>query len=209
MSISIQLAKTDKVPQIGQSYFWDAPQVPDDFDYPFVHHKGESPYPMTFIAQINCAEVSAYDDEQSLPAHGMLYFFGDIDYFLGYADNSGNGLGRWEKDAVKVIYCNTDTSALKRYNPFSDDDTIPPYPIDFGLAKATEDGHKLLGLPFDTDELMQSFGHDWQLLFQIDSDETDDFNLRFYDMGMLYFMIPKLMLKRKDFSSVECYMTSM
>ena len=37
---------------------------------------------MQFICQINCADLSAYDTP--LPKEGLLLFFANIDYYMGY-----------------------------------------------------------------------------------------------------------------------------
>lgn len=66
----------------GKSYFWDAPQLPPELSYPFLKDEEGQLFPYTFICQINCADLQSVEPEESLPEQGMLYFFGDIDYFI-------------------------------------------------------------------------------------------------------------------------------
>lgn len=206
MSISLKLSEPNGLPELGASYFWDAPQVPTNFAYPFIG-EGRDAFPMTFIAQINCEEIAALDVENKLPHTGFLYFFGDIDYYLGYDPDADNGLGQWD-DGVVAVYYDVEVKDLQRYNPFDDNDTIRARNIAFESCNATAEGHKLLGKPFEED-VARAFPKDYELLFQLDSDEGSDYTLRFYDEGLLYFMISATALAKRDFSGVVAYMTSM
>lgn len=65
------------------SHFGGKPDVPDnfewlryqchDFDYEFQER------PLTFLLQINCADLAQFDEEKLLPTHGLLSFFYEID----------------------------------------------------------------------------------------------------------------------------------
>lgn len=225
--ITISLKQMDRPAEASDSFFWGHPFVPEKFDYPFydlhIEQDGSttplqessdcgsqenSMFPMTLIAQINCEQASRYDTSKLLPEKGFLYFFANIDYFLDSGDYC-EGLGEWREQSIKIYYSDVEASALKPMQVFDED--IRPYGIDFGYESShqVEDGHKLLGLPYDYDEVSEHFGHDWVLLFQLDSDETEDFNLRFFDMGTLYFMVERKRLKKRDFSNVKAYLTSL
>ena len=69
---------------------------------------------------------------------------------------------------------------------------------------AAGDGFQLLGRPF-YDEVVQEMPGMINLL-QID--ENDDWNLRFFDCGMLNFLISPEDLAARKFSAVRCYLTS-
>ena len=207
MSIKLSLLKADEELALGSSYFWDAPQLPKHIDYPFYFNEAGEEVPMTFVAQFNCKALSIYDKDGILPCNGMLYFFADVDYYLGYTDGCKNGIGMW-KDGVKVIYTTSEGEALLRCNPFADSETITPYKIIYSEMNDDCDGHKLLGNPFDKDVVRNCFDEGWQLLFQLDSDEAPDYNIRFYDMGLLYWMIKNEDLKTSNFSEVQAMLTS-
>ena len=77
------------------------------------------------------------------------------------------------------------------------------------LASVLRDmGFRLLGKPYE-EEVEDAFQEDWIQLLQLDSDTNDYFDLRFYDMGLLYLMIEGNRLKQCDFSHVRPFMTSL
>ncbi|RYX81970.1 DUF1963 domain-containing protein [bacterium] len=59
--------------ELGESRWGGAPDVPADFQWPHDHK-----YPLTFLAQINLADLIA-DDENPFPATGLLQFFVDFE----------------------------------------------------------------------------------------------------------------------------------
>ena len=72
------------------------------------------------------------------------------------------------------------------------------------------DGHKLLGAPFmipwdDWDAPCEG----WKVLLQVDTDEDDDYTLRFMDDGVFYFLIAPDDLQKGRFSQVRGFMISM
>lgn len=71
-------------------------------------------------------------------------------------------------------------------------------------CETTGDGFQLLGRPF-YDEVAQEMPGMINLL-QID--ENDDWNLRFFDCGMLNFLITPADLAARRWSAVHCYLTS-
>lgn len=89
----------------------------------------------------------------------MLYFFAQIDYFLGWSRELEEGIGLWGKDYA--------------------------------------DGHKLLSHPFFNEVPAGTS------LLQIDED--DDWGLRFFDSGMINFIMDSNSLAHNDFSKTELY----
>ena len=72
-SIRMTIAGKDINP--GCSKFGGQPEVPADFQWPY--YEGETfdgikkNRPLSFLAQLNCAEFAKYDTEQKLPQTGM------------------------------------------------------------------------------------------------------------------------------------------
>jgi uncharacterized protein YwqG len=205
MGIDMNLTPYNGELSQGSSYFWDAPQLPSPDLYPWTTDETGSKYPMQFICQINCNDLP---ENEWLPKQGMLYFFGEIDYFLGYDVKRPNGIGEWPEGAVRVVYANVDIEQLKRTNYFEEDDMIPPHTITFSKGPEREANFRLLGKPYDEDVEL-AFDENWTLLLQLDTDANDYFDLRFYDMGLLYLMIERDKLHNGDFSNIRVYMTSL
>jgi len=207
MSIGIKLTPKDDVLPSGSSYFWDAPQLPNPSLYPSIPDCDNNIRPMIFIAQFNCAELAPFDMKNELPQKGFLWYFAAIDHFLGYEAVMNHGIGYWD-NGIYALYANVPADSLERFNPFDEESTVKPHSLTFTTAPLRDDGHKLLGKPFEQD-IDSYFPRGWQLLFQLDSDENEYFNLRFGDMGLLYFMIETRKLKQSDFSGIKAYMTSL
>ena len=219
MAIQMMLKPASSPVEIGQSYFWDAPQLPKDADlYPYYKNEDGDEVPMQFICQVNCAELNAalagskglqsqMMAATELPRHGMLYFFGLIDYFLGYDVPYEFGTGWWGEGSVRAVYADVTPDQLQRQNPYTEDDMIPPHPITFTKTNECSDGMRLLGEPFE-EEVRMEIPKGWRLLLQVDSDENEYFSLMFHDMGLLYVLIEEDRLLRGDFSNLRAYMTS-
>ena len=192
-------------PFMGSSYFWDAPQLPSEDMYPWTTDENGNKYPMQFICQLNCKELP---ENGVLPRKGMLWFFGEVDYFLGYDVEAPCGMGLWPKESIKVLYADVDSSLLKRVNFFTEDDMIPPHEISMRSGTGKYLCFTLLGEPYE-EEVSQEFGDEWTQLLQLDSDANEHYDLRFFDEGLLYLMIEKKRLLNGDFSNVQAYMTSL
>ena len=86
MAIEIRY-KEAKGELFGMSKLWGCADLPHGCRYPEVEWVNEDGMtcadPMTFICQIRLQDIAAYDSKNLLPHTGMLYFFADIDYFLG------------------------------------------------------------------------------------------------------------------------------
>lgn len=205
--------KTEQPLPAGKSKIWGLPDLPPHFDYPTGTDSEGNIFPLCFICQINCKEVAPYDVDRRLPDSGILYFFADIDYYLGYYDcEPGGGTGPWSEESIKVLYFNGKEDELVPLMLEKDDleFLIEERELVFKLSKESEnDGSKILGKPFYLNgvELGEPFNK-WKLLFQLDSDEDDDFMLNFMDCGLLYFFIDENDLKNKNFDNVLGYMMS-
>ena len=73
IALNATLADDAQIP-LGASKFGGAPDVPTDFVWPT--WKGKS---LTFLAQINLAEVASLEIEKQLPSVGVLLFFVMLD----------------------------------------------------------------------------------------------------------------------------------
>ena len=224
-------------PLFGQSKWWGFPDMPEDLDYPevpvreeYVDDAGrdavdEYDDPLTFICQIRCSDLAAVDPKGLLPHEGMLYFFAALDYFLGDLDAAVSpGLGEWEAPYFRVLWAPS-CENLHTHSILYEDGTeacLPAVPMAFvagggssGSAggfcgaggdscETAGDGFQLLGRPF-YDEVVQEMPGMINLL-QID--ENDDWGLRFFDCGMLNFLISPTDLAARRWSAVRCYLTS-
>ena len=202
MAIKLSLSKTEEC-LFCKSKWWGNPDIPEGFSF------DDS---LMFLCQIRCEDLVSLDKENRLPHKGMLYFFCDIPYYLGFYDEFEPPYGRlWDSDYVKVYYVEDVVEEEFRQIVF-DDDFLPfihERKIEFVQTNEDDYGHKLLGSPCqfeyeDWDEPCQG----WINLLQIDSDEDDDYNLMFMDMGVLYVIINPDDLRVKDFSKVKAYLYS-
>ncbi len=210
MMIKIETHPADS-PLTGQSKWWGLPDMPENLDWPevtVVDEDGEE-YgdPLTFICQLRCDELAPFDPEGLLPHEGMLYFFAALDYFLGDLDTpSYPGMGAWQKRFFSVLYsptCN-DLHTHQLNYPDGTPATLPAEAITFAPGKGTEDGLRLLGLPYfiEVSEAMP----DMISLLQID--ESDRWNLTFHDSGMLNFLIRPDDLSQQRWDRVTAYLHS-
>ena len=81
--------------------------MPENMQYPTIEvtEDGETfDYPLTFVCQINCEDIAAFDPENRLPHEGMLYFFAAMDKWLGYDSPTKNGNGEWTRGHFVVKY---------------------------------------------------------------------------------------------------------
>ncbi|MDR2083569.1 MAG: DUF1963 domain-containing protein [Bacteroidales bacterium] len=197
---------------IGRSKMWGPPDLPEHIDHPIGNDSGNV-FPLNFICQINCRDVAPYDTDNRLPKTGFLYFFADIDYYLGYYDcQPGGGTGLWPEKSAKVFYFDGSEKDLipLMINKEDVDFFIDERELSFSsFDQPGEEGHKLLGKPYHM--LYENFEKPvkgWELLFQLDSDEGNDFALNFMDVGILYFLIDEKDLKNKNFANARAYMVS-
>ncbi len=81
----------------GQSKFGGTPDVSKNFEWPL----SADGSPLSFLAQINCAEIAHLDTEHLLPTSGILYFF----YELSKMEWNVEG----NEDSVRVLYDNPES----------------------------------------------------------------------------------------------------
>ena len=136
------------------SKLWGCADLPHGCNYPEVEWVDEDGMtcadPMTFICQIRLQDIAAYDSENLLPHTGMLYFFADIDYFLGNLEADSPGMGQWDKDRFCVLYA-PETEHLDTHRIVREDGTtfgLPAQELSFVHCEERADGFKLLGKPY-------------------------------------------------------------
>lgn len=211
-SIHIELSETEKALPLLSSKFWGAPAMPKECFLPYYRTDDDEYFPYTFICQIRLDEVAAFDIQNQLPHKGMLYFFAKIDHYLGgdHPESIGSCISD-EQDVIVYYYPDDlDTNEFEFKYPNEGDCIVPKErKITFSLDCNNETKHKLLGLPdyFPYQTWDAPFSK-WQLLFQVDSDEGDDYGLNFMDCGLLYFIISPEDLKNSIFSSVRAVVSS-
>ena len=193
----------------GRSKWWGFPDMPEDLDWPETPVAEGYEDPLTFVCQIRCSDLVDCDPEGYLPHEGMLYFFAALDYFLGDLDAAlSPGLGAWDPGFFRVLYSPT-CEDLHTHSLLYDDGSpaaLPAEEIIFSQADSDDAGYGfcLLGRPF-YDEVVEANPGRLSLL-QVD--ESDDWDLRFFDCGMLNFLISPKNLAARKFSSVRCWLTS-
>ena len=179
MAIRLKLQKTERILFCG-SKWWGDPDLPENMQYPTmeINEDGKtSEYPLTFICQINCEDIAAFDPEGRLPHEGMLYFFGAVDELLGYESPVRTVLGEWPKGRLVVKYAKTINFETFQSSILVDDEnqslTDPELEIVFSHCEDDAPGMKMLGSSC-TDQLDDEMKNLVNLL-QIDEDETSGF----------------------------------
>lgn len=181
-----------------QSKWWGNPDLPQNFDVP---------EDLTFICQIRCDEIAAFDDGNLLPHKGMLYFFAAIDYYFGNFDSYYPVEFYWNNEDVKVFYIEDIENQTFEQVVFVDDYDKPialkEKRITFEKAESLCDGNKMLGEPYNREwENWDEPYNGWLELLQVDSDDYDGATLNFMDWGILHFLIDPKDLINKDFTKV-------
>jgi uncharacterized protein YwqG len=150
MAIRLTLAKTERILFCG-SKWWGDPDMPENMQYPTMEitEDGETfDYPLTFICQINCEDIAAFDKEGKLPHEGMLYFFAAIDDYIGYESPVHNPEGEWPKGRLVVKYAKSiNFETFQTCMLVGDEDeqlTEPELGITFSECGDDEDGIKML-----------------------------------------------------------------
>ena len=150
MAIKLTLNKTERILFCG-SKWWGDPDMPENMQYPTMEitEDGETyDYPLTFICQINCEDIAAFDKEGKLPHEGMLYFFAAIDDYIGYESPVHNPEGEWPKGRLVVKYAKSiNFETFQTCMLVGDEDeqlTEPELGITFSECSDDEDGIKML-----------------------------------------------------------------
>lgn len=96
----------DSALPIGTSKFGGCPDLPRDMEW---FRQELTNIPLSFVCQINFAQVSPYDLDGKLPGRGMLYLF--YDYSL---DGMPWGFDPNDADGKKVLFYDGDPAELER-----------------------------------------------------------------------------------------------
>ena len=155
MAIKLTLNQTERVLFCG-SKWWGDPDMPENMQYPTIEvtEDGEKfDYPLTFVCQINCEDIAAFDTENKLPHEGMLYFFAAIDKWIGYDSPTTNDLGEWSKGHFVVKYAkaiNFETFQSCRLVD-DEDQALTERELEIVFSECADDEKciKLLGTPSD------------------------------------------------------------
>ena len=191
----------------GKSKWWGFPDLPEDLDWPsvpLVDEGEEYDDPLTFICQIRCDELAPHDPEGLLPHTGMLWFFAALDYFLGNLDGVCPGLGEWDRPFFKVFY-SPSCDNLHEHSLLYEDGTpavLPAERVLFGASDSSET--RLLGWPFFEEVSSGLPG----MISLLQVDEEDAWGLRFFDSGILSFMIRPEDLATRRFDTVRVWLHS-
>ena len=70
MAIKIKLQETDSR-LFCCSKWWGDPDMPADMAYPMIQGDDSEDYPLTFICQIDCADLAEICPDSKLPKEGM------------------------------------------------------------------------------------------------------------------------------------------
>ena len=196
MAIKINIQPTAE-DLAGKSHWWGFPDLPEAYEWP-CNEDGDL---LTFICQISLEDISELDSENRLPHKGMIWFFADLDYFLGDLDAPCGGTGEWEPGTFKVLYSEDHSDLLTREYYWEDGEpaVLPAEEMTFEAASETDFGFKLLGMPAMT-EGYENENEGLMSLLQMDEEER--WGLRFFDCGTINFMIPAERTN-DDFSNVS------
>ena len=199
-SIRLKTSYVDEKLPVGASKLFGAPDIFDGFEWPTIEVDGEE-YDLSFIGQINLAEATKFDKDGVLPKTGMLYFFYDLDE-MPHDPSDAN--------ACRVIYHERDDDlhAISYVDEDGEDMSFREMKVEFECVEAgfladDSETHLLLGEPSIDNGFWYECIDGWQMLFQLDSMETDDICINFTDEGLLCFYIDKEKLKARDFSDVR------
>ena len=208
MAIKLTLNKTERILFCG-SKWWGDPDMPENMQYPTVEvtEDGETfDYPLTFICQINCEDIAAFDKEGKLPHEGMLYFFGARDEWLGYESPTSQGIGEWPKGHFVVKYAKSINFETFQTCMLVDDEdqqlTESELEIVFTECDDKEEGIKLLGTP-SKESTGQEYA-DLGNLLQITSDSVG--GMEFPQETVLNIMMKDSDLKFGNWKKTKAYL---
>lgn len=138
-SIRVSYSPVKEDCAIGSSKIGGKPDLPKDFNW--FYYKGktwdeiEKNRPLSFLAQINCAEAKEYDSEGLLPDNGMLYFFYELESMTWGYDPAHKG-------SARVYYHSGSTEELVRTDfpaDLLDDCKLPELAITFSSEEELPD----------------------------------------------------------------------
>lgn len=130
-AIKLDFLTKDNNSSVGTSKFGGKPDVPPYFKWFYFEgedHEGKRcKRLLSFLAQINCAEIKEYDKDKLLPTKGILYFFYELSSMTWGFDPEDRG-------SAQVYYFDGDLSEISRMdfpNDMLDDCKLPEIRISF------------------------------------------------------------------------------
>lgn len=157
-----------------ESKFWGDPDMAPDMEYPMLGGR-----PLTFLCQVDCYDIAAFDPQGLLPHEGMLYFFADIDDLLGYDTGVHHGPGEWPKGHALVKYTKAINMETFKSVVQVDEDDEPLAQAAVALAFTACDGaFGGLGMLVDAPE-----GYVTLLQIPLDPQRTLRFEIKSSDLG--------------------------
>lgn len=179
IKIDYQLQADIKIPK-GTSKLGGKPDLPKGMRW--VRNKNNQK-PLSFVAQINFAEIHAYDLDHQLPDHGILYLFYDFN-----ADALPWGYDPKDNAEFQVIYHDGSNEELIRKEP----------PIDMkvdGLFKSAV-------LSYTTELELPDYNSDFRYIAELNEEQYD----RYYDLRN---EIRQLPFKNKLLGHSDCLLRGM
>jgi hypothetical protein len=199
--------------KVGASRLGGAPDMPADTKWP----QGAGG-PMTFVAQLDCADLAPFDSAKLLPDEGMLAFFaggydeGAVLHFAGGQKLAPRALPKGAKfSAEKAVVAPACAVALRGavsvpgYEQVEDVDTDAWHEL-WESSIREKDGvapHRVLGHTLND---VESPPEGDVALFAVRSDENA--NMEWGDAGTLYFMLDEESLRARKWSDVEVVSTN-
>lgn len=160
-SIRIKIERTDDQIMLGKSKLGGRPDLPKDINW--FEFEGKS---LSFIAQINCLEVSDFDIEKKLPNTGIIYFFYD-------SNQETWGFDPKDKGNFKVYYYDGNIENLEHKE-------IPPDLDSYSIFKSCSISFKNeLSIPdFDSNILSEALNNEkkdyYDYYYELDEDIFKD-----------------------------------
>lgn len=90
-AIGFRFTQSNGVIAVGSTKYGGRPDIPAGFAWP----EDEEERPLSFLFQMNCAEVTPYDEKNLLPEKGLLSFFFQLDENIDWEN-----MGKY----IRVLY---------------------------------------------------------------------------------------------------------
>lgn len=196
------------------SHLWGAPLLPAGYAYPEYTDSDGDVRPYDFICQIYLEDIAPFDPEGLLPHTGLLLFFSKIAHYLGDFDAPDNISGYISAAEDAVVLYFPDISGFEEIS-VADEDGTPLYPRETPIAFSDKpkgkysDEHMVFAPPCHREwEDWDPPFEGWRILLQIDSYDSENFNLNFMDCGVLDFLISPEDLAAHCFDNVRAIVLS-
>ena len=174
---------------LSLEHWWGNPAMPETMEYPYTIEDN----PMTLVCQFHLGE-------------GMVYVFADLDYFFGDYSVHCGGMGEWPDYFYKVLYSPTRENLHEHKVLLEDGTSALPEPQAMDEPGKRGEESSVLCRPSNFGYEVQQEYPDYRVLLRLD--ESDMLGLRFYDCGMLYFLIKPEDLEARRFDNVKAVLYS-